>query len=281
MIGYQVVNLIVPGEPREFSIPGATGDWHFTRRPTYEDDVKLIREKGACAETYSAEHPASLDARDDVDAVLDEFVLLCLACSYVSGSAVTAHRSTWSSDVLMMSPGEHLPRDRSLSGTDAVVATTADFVEVCRLFMANYARATHPSPSQLRVMVHHFLDALSCWSLEDLYLSGTTILQVAVAAEELRTGQELRFLPGVTAAATRFGLGVLSRDFKDMRNDLVHDGVLSGSTFSGRTKQDCARVAADVFDWLDDYFHAVLGLGSVRHRRFDANAFRGLNAFSI
>lgn len=282
MIGYQMVNLVVPGDPDEFSIAGASGDWRFLRHSDYVTCLVKMREDGACAETYSATHPASMeDGAAVVDAALEEFLVLCLACSYASGSAVTIRRSTPGSDVQQMTVGDHFPRERELSGAGALVANRAEFEDLCGKFVANHSRTAHPSWAQVRVMVHHFLDALACWSLEDLFLSGTTVLQVISAAEKNRTGQDLSFLQGVTSAATHFGLRALSPDFKNMRNDLVHDGLLSGSRFRGKSKQDCAVIAADMFDWLDDYFHAVLGLGAVRNRRFDPKAFRSLNAFSI
>lgn len=277
-----MVNLVVPGDPDELKVAGAAGEWHFRRHPDYATCLQKMQKEGACAETYSAVHPASMaDGAAVVEAALDEFLVLCLACSYASGSSVTIRRSTPGSEVQQMTVGDHFPRERELSGAGAVVKDRAEFEDVCARFIANSPKTVHPSWAQVRVMIHHLLDAQSCWSLEDLFLSGTTVLQVIAASEKDRAGAKMSFLQGVTAAATRFGIRALSSDFKNMRNDLVHDGLLSGSTFTAKSKQDCARVAADMFDWLDDYFHAVLSLGVVRNRRFDAGAFRSLNAFSL
>lgn len=38
-----------------------------------------------------------------------------------------------------------------------------------------------------------------------------------------------------TGAANRAGIAALSRDFVDMRNELVHDGQLIGSRFARST----------------------------------------------
>jgi hypothetical protein len=111
------------------------------------------------------------------------------------------------------------------------------------------------------LLVHHWLDALACWSMEDRYLRATTLLQIIVATEAMRQGKpELRFYPGVTAAAHRIGIRVLSNDFKNMRNELIHDGRLIGTRFPGPDKDACAGVLADLLNWFDEYMHTALSL---------------------
>src|SRR4051812_32015163 len=98
---------------------------------------------------------------------------------------------------------------------------------------------------------------------------------------QVRISRMSPFFQGVTEASNRFGIPVLSTDFRDMRNDLIHDGTLSGHRFIGKTVADCRIVASDVVNWIDAYVHAAFGLGAVRRVRFDAHSFDGLNAYSL
>jgi hypothetical protein len=175
--------------------------------------------------------------------------------------------------------GPHFPRERSVDGATACVKNDQEFKQVCEAFVAAYGGAGHTE--KVRLIVHHWLDALSCWSLEDLYLSATTILQIISATEKTKQGVDLKFFQGVSAASNRFAIPPLSTDFRDMRNDLIHDGTLSGQRFAGKTLADCRVVTSSVLNWIDSYLHAALGLGAVRRVRFDAQSFDGLNAYSL
>lgn len=73
-------------------------------------------------------------------------------------------------------------------------------------------------------------------------------------------GAQLTYFQGMTSASSRYGLTPLGQDYKNMRNDIVHEGVLSGSNFTGRSKAQCADVLADTLNWLDQYVLSVLGL---------------------
>jgi hypothetical protein len=61
-------------------------------------------------------------------------------------------------------------------------------------------------------------------------------------------------------ASARYHLTQLARDYTRMRNDLVHEGVLSGSRNAGKAKADCAGFVADTLNWIDRYIAAVLGV---------------------
>ena len=65
------------------------------------------------------------------------------------------------------------------------------------------------------------------------------------------------------------------------RNDLVHEGRLSGRKLPNATLQSCSGLVADALDWIDLYLHAVFELGTPRATRFDSNVFQGINAFSL
>ena len=79
--------------------------------------------------------------------------------------------------------------------------------------------------------------------------------------ERAATGNHgLTYFQGMTSASTRYGLTQLGNNYKNMRNDIVHEGVLSGSNFAGKSKAECAEVVADTLNWLDRYVLAVVGL---------------------
>ena len=132
------------------------------------------------------------------------------------------------------------------------------------------------------ILIHHFLDALGCWSFEDFYLSATTLLQIIAATEERITGNSnLSYFSAVQSASQRVGITSLNRDFKDMRNNLIHEGKLLGGQFSGKDIEACAIVAADLMNWFDEYIHAVMNLGVVRNKRYSKQDFMTLNAYSM
>ncbi len=72
-----------------------------------------------------------------------------------------------------------------------------------------------------------------------------------------------------------------SHDVVKMRNDLIHDGTLSGTSFNNRNAADCNIVVAAALNWIDSYLHAALALGPVRNVRFDPHSFDNLNAYSL
>lgn len=280
MLSFYVVNLLVPEEPPSMSLSTPAGTWSFTKHPGY-DKFKPALTGGQCAETYFLEHPASMaGGAASVDLAFDEITPLLLGAAYAAGLSVTIKRSTMGSDVSILQPSEHWPRERALDRPSPVVASATDFTALVERFVSGWPQAG--LTEKARLLVHHWLDALGCWSMEDLYLSATTLLQVIVASEATKQGlPDLPYYKGVEAAANRMGIRVLGPDFKDMRNELIHDGQLIGRRFAGPAKADCARVVADVLNWFDEYMHAALSLGPVRKQRFRDTDLAGLNAYSI
>lgn len=280
MIGVRLVNLLIPGDPEQLVVTGAYGDWLLAREPDFAARKVDVAEKHLCHETYRAEHPVDGTAgAAAVEGTMAELLPLCLGMSYLSGNSVTFQRTLPASDFQIVQVPSKFPRERSATGPGAVVNDPTEFRAALEAFLTAYP--AQGQAEKVLLIVHHWLDALACWSLEDLYLSATTILQVLVATEEGRQGTGLSFLQGVTDAAARFGVPALAADFKNMRNDLVHDGTLSGTRHPGKSADDCRAVAAGVLDWLDGYLHAALNLGPVRCPRFDPNVLAGLKVFSL
>lgn len=281
MIGMIVANLLIPGDPVAVSLGLPSARWTLDQHPDYAK-CKRAMENGQCAETYFLTTPVSVSGNGAAaaHAAFDEITPIFLAASYATGLTVTSRRSTMMSEVNILQPSEHWPRDRAMDMPSPVVNSDQDFRDLVERFVQAWPTAGRTEKA--RLLVHHWLDALVCWSMEDLYLSATTLMQVIVATEADKQGKrDLPFFAGVEAAANRYGLRVLSDDFKNMRNELVHDGQLIGRRFPGPDKAACAAVVVDVLNWLDEYIHAALALGAPRRTRFARADLMNVNAYSI
>lgn len=280
MLSFYVVNLLIPGDPLKIDLSLPSGTWTLERHPDFIRFKDAI-EKGHCAETYFLEHQVSpANGAALVDQALNEITPILLGASYLTGQSVTIKRSTMGSEVAIVQPTEHWPRDRAICPSSTIITSGIEFKEQVERFIQAWPLAGQTEKA--RLLVHHWLDSLSCWSMEDLYLSATTLLQVIVATEATRQGKkELPFNPGIIDATNRMTIKPLSDDFKKMRNELIHDGQLIGKRFSGPDKEACSVVIADVLNWFDEYMHAALGLSSPKRTRFDKNDFVGLNAYSL
>ena len=85
-------------------------------------------------------------------------------------------------------------------------------------------------------------------------------MDIVNQCEIARVGQDLNYYDGMVEASRHFRLARLSRDYKKMRNDLLHQGVLSETNNRGKTKSQCAEIVADTLNWIDRYIGAVLGV---------------------
>jgi len=280
MLSFHVVNLLIPGDPPQINLTLPSGNWTLEQQPELSVGKDAIA-KGQCAETYFLENPVSPSAGAAVaERAFDEITPILLASSYLTGLSVTIRHSTLSSEVAIVEPTEHWPRARAIDQASPAIRSDVDFHDLVELFVRAWPVAGRTEKIQL--LVHHWLDGLACWSMEDLYLSSTTLLQVIVATEAAKQAQQsLAFYTGVTDAAQRMSIRTLSSDFKNMRNELIHDGQLIGTRFAGPDKMACATVVADVMNWIDEYIHAALNLGAPRKTRFTKMNLYNLNAYSI
>lgn len=280
MIGFWVVNLLIPEDPDELIIKATSGDWELSKFAKY-DESKAAITNGQCAHTYAIESAVSMDdGAAECDLSLDEMTPILLGASYLSGLSVTAKVSLPYSDVTLMQPCDHWPRERAMGSGNHCVTSSQEFIEVMEKFMASWPRKA--SQEKILILVHHYLDALGCWSFEDFYLSATTLLQIIAATEERITGNSnLSYFAAVQSASLRVGISPLNRDFKDMRNNLIHEGKLLGGMFAGTDVEACSIVAADLMNWFDEYVHSVMNLGPVRRKRYSKRDFMSLNSYSI
>lgn len=280
MLSFYVVNLLIPGDPLKIDLSLPSGIWTLERHPDFIRFKDAIG-SGQCAETYFLENQVSpADGAALVDQAFNEITPILLAASYLTGQSVTIKRSTMGSEVTIMQPTDHWPRDRAMGQPSAIITSDIEFKEQVERFTQSWPGAGQTEKA--RLLVHHWLDSLACWSMEDLYLSATTLLQVIVATEAARQSKKkLPFNAGVTDATNRMRINALSDDFKNMRNELIHDGQLIGKQFAGPDKDACSVVIADVLNWFDEYMHAALGLSLPKKIRFHKNDFVGLNAYSL
>lgn len=288
MLSFYVINLLIPGDPSTISLTTPAGPWSLLATPDFKEAKSAI--EGAklpkplilpIAETYFLENETGPHVGSvPTDQAIEEMTPILIAATYATGMSVTIQRSTMGSEVSILQASEHWPRPRAIDRPSSVVSSAAEFQYLVEAFV-NAWPTTGQSEKAL-LLIHHWLDALSCWSMEDLYLSATTLLQVIVATEAAKQlKQELKFYDGLVQAANRMGIQPLGQDFKNMRNELVHDGRLIGKRFSGPDKLACGQVVADVLNWIDEYLHAALSLGPVAKKRFKGTDLITLNAYSI
>jgi len=283
-IGFWLTNLIIPGDPASVTLTTPAGSWEFRRHDQFDEFKVAVCERGQCAETYSCEGTASYSGTLSaaLEGLFEELIPLCLGASYLTGLSVSPTRSLPHSEIGFLQVGDHFPRQRAMASAFPIIRSESDFVAMLERFVASYPGAG--TTEKARLLCHHWLDALAFWSLEDLVLSTGTVLEVIAATAETASpaGVDVgTFNKNLAYAAQRFGLANLPADFRKMRNDLVHEGVLSGSKFPNKNREECGAAAAEALDWIDSYIFAALSLGQVPAPRFAPEGFRGANSFSL
>src|SRR5262245_39665459 len=94
VLSFQVVNLILPGDPETVTVATPSGTWTLARHANYDRSKATIAE-GQCANTYYLEHPVELTAGAAVvDKAFDEMTPILLGASYATGTSVTVKDST-------------------------------------------------------------------------------------------------------------------------------------------------------------------------------------------
>ena len=281
-MGFGLCNLFVPEEPTAFALDTPAGTWEFRREGDYADWKDDILRRGACGTTYIATTTVETSGGRTaaLNASFDELLPICLGASYLTGMSVGPDAGVPGSEVSFLQVGPHFPRPRGMGAGRPAAGTLAEFKANLGTFVPAYSRVEKEEKG--RLLIHHWLDAQSFWSLEDLVLSTTTLLEViAVTAEPESPRRRGSFASGMVFAAKRFGLPALDPDFRKMRNDLVHEGTLSGSRFPNSNSAACARLASGALNWIDLYLHAIFGLDEPRRERFECTEFARVNAFSL
>lgn len=295
MIGFWLVNLLPPGQPLQFDIRTPSGVWHFQQSGNFGTVQRDIKEKGACANTFSMEFvlPTGGTRGAVKDEAFEETLPICLAASFVTGAAVTVQDALVGSEVAFVTTGAHFPRARGIGDPALCVGTLKEFIEFVERFVATYPRLN--ATEKILLLTHFFVDTCACWSLENLYLSGSTLLQIIAETEETsgrpfaanhaaaranKSTAKPAFFDYLAGAADRVGIPALGHDVVKIRNALIHDGTLNAPPFLSQA--DAAVPIAEAMRWVDDYVYAILQLGSVPRPRHAVNdlAF-ALNSFSF
>lgn len=284
-LGFRLCNLVIPGDAQSLDISTPSGIWHLERDSRYAEAKEAVDE-GKIAETHVISTNVLIGSAGRsaaIDAAFSELVPICLAASYLTGNCVATTRSVPSSEITIMQPGPHFPRPRAMMSALPVVSNESSFKDRIEAFVRNHTTLGYAEKD--RLLVHHWLDAMACWSMEDLCLSTATLLEIiaATARDVAAAGgvNKRYFHDRIDYAAGRFSLSILGSDFRDMRNDLVHEGTLSGNKFANKTVRECGYAATEALAWFDDYVHAALNLGPVEVKRFPSNSYGSLNAFSL
>jgi hypothetical protein len=295
-IGFWLVNFLPPGTPEEFELRTPAGKWTFAKSPYFFDCLDAVTNKNACANTYSMMFPLPNDVTQEAvkQAAFLEALPICLGASFTTGTAVTIRNSLDGSEIQFFVVGPRFPRQRELTGVASCLNTMDQLIVFLERFVAEFN--TLNSTEKLLLLSHFYIDALSCWSLEDLYLSGSTLLQIIASTEEdsgrpfaathaaERAAGNKKIKPGffdyLAGAANRVGIAPLGHDVVKIRNSLIHDGTLKGPKFP--TQADSAKPIAEAMLWVDAYVYAVLKLGQVPVLRHAARNYTiRLNSFSF
>jgi len=255
MLQFAIANLVV--NEQSFEVPSTLGKWDFVRTHNYQQIVTSLQ-NGMCGNTFLA----SIDTIDNRSTSLefqtacDEIIDICLTLSFLTARCVTPSGTTGCSDIQFVQLGDDFVPSRAIVGFPSIAPASLS------AFFLDWVTTIHPAVRQRRLRLHlcHWLSGLTCFTLEDVYLSAGVQMDIVKQLERAATANpNLNYFQGMTSASTRYSLVALGNDYKAMRNDIVHEGILSGSNFQNKTKAQCAVVIAETLNWLDSYILAVMG----------------------
>ncbi len=255
VVQFSIANL--GAAESSFEITSSVGVWQFERFSGYDEQLQYLDE-GMCANTYYATLDSVGPHSSDVEfgAACYDLIDACLVLSFLSARCVTPSGSTAQSEIKFLALGDNFIRPRSIVGfPEIAVPSMASFFSDWKTLGRHAYR-----DRTLRRQLCHWLSGLTCFSLEDIYLACGVQMDVVKQCERRASRNSgLTYFQGMLSASTRYGISPLSDDYKKMRNDIVHEGVLSGTNFPAKNKADCASVIADTLNWLDSYVLAVIG----------------------
>ncbi|MBX2962112.1 MAG: hypothetical protein KF687_06335 [Cyclobacteriaceae bacterium] len=276
-LGFNLVNLIAPNDPTNLTIIGTNGTWDIRQHPNFANNRQAINSRVHAAVTYIADHADLGFVKEDE--ILDELIFLCLSFSYLTSNAVTMNQSAMYSRISFLQVGDGFPRDRGITGIAPIIATEQELTTSINQMLSLFTQ--NKTNYHIDVIIQFWLDILSCWSLENLFLGACTILEIIKQCERRRTGNNnLHFYNAITSVSTYLGITVLNRDWINMRNDIIHDGHLSSTHFPNKTKFECIEVCEDVMMWIDEFIHKIFNLGAVKQQRFQRGSLAQLNSYT-
>lgn len=257
MFGFMITDLLIDEE--SFEVPSSLGKWKFQRTDNYDQISNKINDR-MCGNTFMAFHSGLKEnpSNSDFDAVCNEIVDICSILSWMTAKCVTVSGSTPYSVPSFIQLGDIFLRSRAIVGFNRI--ETKNGISV---FFDNWLRnITIFKNRRMRLFLTHWISGLTCFSLEDIFLSTCVEMDIVKQCERSATGNdELSYYQGMESASSRYGIQKLGSDYKNMRNDLIHDGKLSSTNNSISTKSGCAAIVSDSLNWIDQYVICVLNVG--------------------
>jgi len=258
MLGFNIADLVTQEET--FDIPSSFGKWEFRKSGNYDRLIEAM-EKGMCGNTFTAFHSEASERTTDEQShsLCDEIIDICLILSFITAKCVTVSGSAVFSCPMFIQLGDHFLRSRAIRGFNDLAPKDA----YSRVFQDGItALQGSMRVRKLRILLSHWISGLTCFTIEDLFLGACVQMDIVKQCETLPSENRISYFEGMNRASNRYGISPLSPDYKNMRNDLVHEGTLSGSNNQNKTKNDCASIIADVLNWIDEYVLKVLSLDS-------------------
>jgi len=254
MLEFWITDLF--SNEKNFIVPCTIGSWEFHQRDNYNEFIERM-ENGQCVPSYYAFNE-SIDLKtsdDDFDKAIGELIDICLVLSFITATCVTPKGTTPQSDIKFLQLGDSFIRPRAIRGFDNLHfgRTLSDLFNNGLICLNREFKNR-----RMRLFLSHWISGLTCFSLEDIFLYVGVLMDIVRQCEISETGSNKTYFQGMESASNRYGIFKLGNEYKNMRNDIVHEGKLSGSNFSGRTKEDCAVVVSDALNWIDHYVWAVL-----------------------
>lgn len=265
-----------------FEVPTRAGTWVFGRHQNYNDMISKM-ESGQCATTFYAYNefitPKSSDS--DFSDAIDDLIRICLVLSFLTSKCVTPVRSTPQSEISFIQLGDKFIRARAIDGLPSIKLSC----DLNTLFSSGSTSLFSSfSSRRMGLFLAHWISGLTCFTLEDMFLDVGVQMDIVKQCEMQVAGSSMHYFQGMQQASARYGIAQLGSDYKNMRNDIVHEGKLSGSNFSNKSKAECAQVIADTLNWIDEYIAKVCAINShvVSFDRWVArDVEHGLPAFSF
>lgn len=247
--GFVIADLILPED--KFTVTSRYGEWEFVKNSWYEKILPDL-EKGQVGNTFSAFNESVLQSVSDKNfaTATSDLQNICLLLSFLNATCVTPTGSAQYSFCQMITMGDSFIPARAIRGLPSIKPSGTTGA-----FLSNSLPAMSGSHCRwLRLLMFHWISAISSYTIEDLFLAVCVQFDIVKQLERVLSGNlNIEYAEGMRAASTRLGITPLQDPFQKMRNDLVHEGRLSGSKFKNKTKADCASVVANCLNWLDEY----------------------------
>lgn len=305
MFELMIADLIT--EEEKFEIPSILGKWEFVRTSEYDQILESI-EKGMCGNTFTVfnKNVNTSISYKNFDDICDEIIDICLILSFITSKCVTVSRSAPFSEILFIQMGDCFLRSRPIDGFKRL-ELKVNLQELFKPGIKHYQKFI--IKRNLRLFLSHWISSLTCFTLEDLFL--TTCVEMDIVKqclkielkEEMKSEKKLSHEKGKKEIFEKYKINeqwyenfknmrndlihegsLFGENFKKIRNNLIHKGTLSGENFKNKSKLVCASVIAETLNWIDLYVIKVLNISnfiSEEERWISEEIYAGLPSISL